>query len=75
MPRRHSYTMRFRCPKCHRAGSAKWEEHERIALPHGGHSAILKSVSEGFRAGPQACDFFTIERLGGLLKSYHRLAA
>jgi hypothetical protein len=53
MPRRHSYTMRFRCPKCHRAGSAKWEEHERIALPHGGHSAILKSVSEGFRAGPQ----------------------
>jgi ribosomal protein S27E len=53
MPRRHQYIMRFRCPKCQRAGSAKWEEHERIALPHGGQTSILKSVSDGFRADPQ----------------------
>lgn len=62
MPRRHTFMMRFRCPNCKRAGSAKWEEHERIVLPHGPHNATLKSVSEGFRANPQheiqcaACD-------------------
>jgi hypothetical protein len=53
MPRRHSYMMRFRCPKCHRAGTAKWEEHERLALPHSGQTSVLKSISDGFRAGPQ----------------------
>jgi hypothetical protein len=53
MPRRHQYSMRFRCPKCHRAGAATWEEHERMALPHGGQASILKSVSHGFRANPQ----------------------
>jgi hypothetical protein len=53
MPRRHSYMMRFRCPKCHMAGTAKWEEHERLALPHGGQGSILKSLSDGFRANPQ----------------------
>jgi DNA-directed RNA polymerase subunit RPC12/RpoP len=52
MPRRHTYMMRFRCPKCKRAGVAKWEEHGQIALPHGSQPAILKSVSDGFRAGP-----------------------
>ena len=54
MPRTHSYVMRFRCPKCKRAGSAKWEESERIALPHGGgEMAILKHLSDGFRTGVQ----------------------
>ena len=48
MPRRHEYTMRFRCPACKRAGSAKWEESERVAGGH--HTPILKSVSQGFKA-------------------------
>jgi hypothetical protein len=53
MPRSHSYVMRFRCPKCKKAGSAKWEENERLVLPRGGQPSILKSLSDGFRAGPQ----------------------
>jgi hypothetical protein len=53
MPRRHIYTMRFRCPNCKRAGAAKWEEHDQIALPHGGPMSTLKSISDGFRANPQ----------------------
>ena len=53
MSRRHTYITRFRCPKCKRAGTAKWEESERAALPHGREAAILKHVSEGFRAGAQ----------------------
>lgn len=53
MARRHNYTMRFRCPKCKRAGLAKWEEHERIVLPHGPHNSTLKHVADGFRANPQ----------------------
>lgn len=54
MPRHYGYVTRFRCPKCKRAGSAHWEESERIALPHGGHHvATLTRLSEGFRTGPQ----------------------
>jgi len=48
MSRHHEYTMRFRCPKCMRAGSAKWEESERVAGGH--HTPILKTVSLGFKA-------------------------
>jgi len=33
------------------AGSAKWEESERVA--GGGHVQILKSVADGFQPGPQ----------------------
>jgi len=52
MRRPHNYVTRFRCPKCKRAGSAKWEESERVA--HGGSVAILKHLSEGFSTtGPQ----------------------
>ena len=36
-----------------RAGTAKWEESERVALPHGREAAILKHVSDGFGAGAQ----------------------
>jgi hypothetical protein len=48
MPRRYHYVMRFRCPQCKRAGSAKWEESEQAA--GGGRTSILKTVSQGFRA-------------------------
>ena len=48
MSRRHNYIMRFRCPKCKRAGSAKWEESKRVA--GGGQTPILKTLSAGFRA-------------------------
>jgi len=52
MRRPHSYVTRFRCPKCKRAGSAKWEESERAA--GGGHVSTLKHLSDGFREhGPQ----------------------
>ena len=53
MSRQHTYITRFRCPKCKRAGTAKWEESERVALPHGRKAAILKHVSDGFGAGAQ----------------------
>lgn len=54
MPRRHGYMTRFRCPKCKRAGTAHWEESERVALPHGAHNlAMLTRLSDGFRAGAQ----------------------
>jgi hypothetical protein len=53
MSRHHTYITRFRCPKCKRAGSAKWEESERVALPHGREPATLKHLSDGFGAGPQ----------------------
>lgn len=49
----YSYITRFRCPKCKRAGSAKWEEAERIALPHGAQIAALTSLTHGFKSGPQ----------------------
>jgi len=51
MQRPHSYVTRFRCPKCKRAGSAKWEESERVA--GGGHVSILKHLVDGFRNTPQ----------------------
>jgi hypothetical protein len=51
MAKRHVYAMRFRCPKCHKAGSAKWEEYSRVA--HGEPMSVLKTISEGFRANPQ----------------------
>ena len=47
MRRPHSYVTRFRCPKCKRAGSAKWEESERVA--GGDHVSTLKNLSDGFR--------------------------
>jgi len=50
----HSYVTRFRCPKCKRAGSAKWEESERVAS--GGAIEILKHLSDGFRPGPAEPD-------------------
>jgi len=51
MRRPHSYVTRFRCPKCKRAGSAKWEESERAA--GGGHVSTLKTLTDGFRShGP-----------------------
>jgi hypothetical protein len=53
MRRHHTYSMRFRCPKCHRAGAAKWEEHDQVALPHGQPHSILRSISDGFKANPQ----------------------
>jgi hypothetical protein len=53
MPRRHSYITRFRCPKCKKAGSATWEEAERIALPHGSQIPSLAGLTSGFRSGPQ----------------------
>jgi hypothetical protein len=53
MARHHTYITRFRCPKCKRAGTAQWEEAERIALPHGSQISSLKSLSSGFRTGPQ----------------------
>ena len=46
-----SYVTRFRCPKCKRAGSAKWEESERVAS--GGAVEILKHLADGFRNTPQ----------------------
>ena len=49
MRRPHNYVTRFRCPKCKRAGSAKWEESERVA--GGEHVSILKHLSDGFRNG------------------------
>ncbi|MEJ2375175.1 MAG: hypothetical protein P8Y53_16145 [Pseudolabrys sp.] len=52
MPRRYSYMTRFRCPKCKKAGTAKWEENERVALPHGTGIATLASLSHGFHSGP-----------------------
>ena len=42
MPRRHTYITRFRCPKCKKAGNAKWEENDRIALPHGAQNSGAK---------------------------------
>lgn len=51
MRRPHSYVTRFRCPKCKRAGSAKWEESERVA--GGDHVSILKHLADGFRNTPQ----------------------
>jgi hypothetical protein len=53
MPRPYSYITRFRCPKCKKAGSAKWEENERVALPHSAQIASLTNLSHGFRSGPQ----------------------
>jgi len=50
MRRPHNYVTRFRCPKCKRAGSAKWEESERVA--GGEHVPMLKHLSDGFRNGP-----------------------
>lgn len=50
--RPHSYVTQFRCPKCKRAGSAKWEESERAA--GGEHVSVLKHLTDGFRGnGPQ----------------------
>ena len=51
MRRAHSYVTRFRCPKCKRAGSAKWEESGRTA--GGEHISILKYLAEGFVNTPQ----------------------
>ena len=51
MARAHHYVTRFRCPKCKRAGSAKWEESGQVA--GGGHVSILKHLTEGFRTDPQ----------------------
>ncbi len=53
MPRQNTYITRFRCPKCKRAGTAKWEESDRVALPHGREPAILKQLSDGFGSGAQ----------------------
>jgi hypothetical protein len=55
MSRRQSYRYitRFRCPKCKKAGTAQWEENERIALPHGAQIAALTSLTHGFKNGPQ----------------------
>lgn len=53
MPRRHIYITRFRCPKCKKAGNAKWEENDRIALPHGAQIPALSSLTHGFQSGPQ----------------------
>ncbi len=50
MPRGYTYMTRFRCPKCKRAGSAKWEENERV-LPHGTGITRLAHLSHGFRSG------------------------
>ena len=50
MRRPHSYVTRFRCPKCKRAGTAKWEESERVA--GGGHVSHLKHLADGFRNTP-----------------------
>jgi len=47
MSRAHSYLTRFRCPKCKRAGSAKWEESQRVA--GGEHVSHLKHLSDGFQ--------------------------
>ena len=51
MQRAHSYVTRFRCPKCKKAGSAKWEESGRVA--GGGHVSILKHLTHGFQSNPQ----------------------
>jgi hypothetical protein len=53
MPRRYTYVTRFRCPKCKKAGTAKWEENDRIALPHGTQIARLTSLTHGFQHGLQ----------------------